>query len=100
MGISIRTTQWRYTEWLGWNVGNNLTNGIKPYPIWNESYGIELYNHSNITTDENDLNGYDNYNFAYDSDKKDIVQQMHQLLYSTWDNESWALNYRYRNDRY
>ena len=91
MGISMRTTEWRYTEWLGWNVGNNIS--IYPYPLWNKVYGIELYNHSNITTNENDLNGYENYNYAYDNDKQNIVNQLHQLLYSTWDNQSWAINY-------
>eukprot|EP01084_Bolivina_argentea_P255056 428903_1 len=44
MGISMRTSQWRYTEWIGWNAG---TNNSKPFPIWDTIYGIELYNHSN-----------------------------------------------------
>eukprot|EP01084_Bolivina_argentea_P028479 52920_1 len=74
MGISMRTSQWRYTEWLGWNAGSNTS---KPYPLWNVSYGIELYNHSNSTVDENDMNAYDNYNLAYDDNMKDIVSKMH-----------------------
>ena len=30
MGISMRTSQWRYTEWLGWDIGSNIS---KPYVI-------------------------------------------------------------------
>ena len=86
MGISMRTTQWRYTEWLGFNPGSNTS---APYPLWNVSYGVELYNHSNVTTDENDFNAFDNYNLAYDDDMKSIVKQLHDELFSTWDNQTW-----------
>ena len=90
MGVSMRTPQWRYTEWIEWNPGNNKTKG---YPVWNgKKYGIELYNHSNNTINENDMNGYDNYNLAYDDQMKDIVQKLHNELVQTWDNQSWAIN--------
>ena len=95
MGLSLRTTEWRYTEWLGFDVGNNVS--VDPSVIWDEIYGIELYNHSNKTVDENDLNGYDNYNLAYEQDMKCIVDQLHNTLYTTWDNQTWGLKYRMKD---
>ena len=50
----------------------------------------------NNTIDENDMNAYDNYNLAYDADMKSIVDQLHDQLYKTWDNQSWAINFEYR----
>eukprot|EP01083_Nonionella_stella_P052525 139333_1 len=95
MGISLRTTEWRYTEWLGWDAGNNETGGnaVYPHPKWNDVYGIELYNHSNTTVDENDLNAYDNINLAYQQNMSDIVHELHEILYSTWDNQTWLDTY-------
>ena len=86
MGISMRTSTWRYTEWLGFNSGSNIS---KAHPIWDEIYGVELYNHSNNTIDENDLNAYDNYNLAYDQDMQSIVNELHSKLKKTWDNQTW-----------
>ena len=57
----------------------------------------ELYNHSNKTVDENDLNGYDNYNLAYQQDMKPVVDQLHNTLYTTWDNQTWGLKYRMKD---
>lgn len=91
MGISMRTVEWRYTEWLGFDAGSNES---KPMVVWDKVYGIELYNHSNVSVDENDLNGYENYNLAYDEEMKDVVDELHNLLYSTWDNQTSAINYR------
>ena len=79
----MRTPQWRYTEWLSWDAGSNFS---KPFPIWNETFGIELYNHSNNTVDENDFNAYDNYNLAYDNDMQDTVNKLHKKLLEQWDN--------------
>ena len=93
MGISMRTVDWRYTEWLGFDAGSNVS---KPTVIWEDVYGIELYNHSNVTTDENDMNGYDNVNLAYEDSMKHVVNQLHNQLYTTWDNQSWAMNYRHK----
>merc|ERR1712154_344161 len=74
MGISMRTVEWRYTEWLGFDAGSNES---KPMVVWGTVYGIELYNHSNVSVDENDLNGYENYNLAYDEEMKDVVDELH-----------------------
>eukprot|EP01084_Bolivina_argentea_P123501 218857_1 len=87
MGLSMRTTQWRYTEWLHWNVGSTTE---KPYPVWDIVYGIELYNHSNKTIDENDMNAYDNYNLAYEEEMQNVVEDLHENLYHIWDNQTWG----------
>lgn len=38
MGFTLRTPEWRYTEWVEWN-GTSLS------PIWDRSVGTELYPH-------------------------------------------------------
>jgi len=38
MGFSMRTKDWRYTEWAQWN-GTSLT------PHWGTNAGVELYDH-------------------------------------------------------
>merc|ERR1712176_511442 len=38
-GYSMRTSTWRYTERVAWD-GNRLR------PIWNQSAGVELYDHT------------------------------------------------------
>ena len=45
MGFTIRTNEWRYTEWVDF-VYNTST------PLWNTSkkYGVELYSHANDPT--------------------------------------------------
>merc|ERR1712066_301587 len=42
MGYTVRTDQWRYTEWRVWN-GTSLT------PIWETVFATELYDHRNET---------------------------------------------------
>ena len=43
MGIWKTTPNYRDSEWIEWNAGNNQTRG---YPIWNgRKYGIQIYNH-------------------------------------------------------
>ena len=38
MGFSLRTKDYRYTEWAGWD-------GKRLAPMWNVSAGVELYDH-------------------------------------------------------
>merc|ERR1711935_1082078 len=57
MGYSLRTTNWRYTEWAGWN-GTTLT------PIWTSLAGVELYDHRNETAN-NDFDATENVNLAH-----------------------------------
>ena len=39
MGFSIRTADFRYTEWAAWD-------GAALKPLWNVSAGVELYDHT------------------------------------------------------
>ncbi len=54
-------------------------------------HGIELYNHSNNTIDENDMNAYDNINLAYDEDMNSIVSKLHEELKASWDSQTWSI---------
>eukprot|EP01006_Ploeotia_vitrea_P045533 TRINITY_DN66951_c0_g1_i3.p1 TRINITY_DN66951_c0_g1~~TRINITY_DN66951_c0_g1_i3.p1 ORF type:complete len:526 (+),score=35.83 TRINITY_DN66951_c0_g1_i3:39-1616(+) len=76
MGVSMRTPDWRYTEWLTWN-------GTQLKPNWNDSRGVELYSH--IDDDGTDLNRFENVNQAYDNRYKGIVEKFHDLLRKSWD---------------
>jgi len=60
MGYSMRTQEWRYTEWVQWD-GANLA------PNWNVNAGIELYDHrgENTTTP----------NTCFDDEKKNVATQ-------------------------
>ena len=98
MGLSLRTTQWRYTEWLKFNQGNNKTGNaaVYPYPDWSDVHGLELYNHSNNTADSNDFNAQDNFNFSYEQNMKNTVDQLHNILKETWENQTWSIKERGR----
>lgn len=39
MGFSLRTPEWRYTEWVQWN-------GVTLQPLWDKRVGVELYPHT------------------------------------------------------
>ena len=89
-GLSIRTDDWRYTEWVKFNHGNNNQSA---YPEWNKNtsnisldsniYAIELYDHSNKDL-INDYNSYDTFNLAYNESLQETVNSLHKLLIQTW----------------
>ncbi|EDQ88843.1 uncharacterized protein MONBRDRAFT_32660 [Monosiga brevicollis MX1] len=70
MGYSIRTDQWRYTEWVEWN-------GVDFKPEWDKLVAGELYNHTGDTN--MDFDAFENYN-EYD-DQPDVVRQLSQMLH-------------------
>ena len=53
MGYSLRTAEWRYTEWVRWD-------GVKLAPIWGELIGRELYSH--VGDDGTDFDAFENVN--------------------------------------
>ena len=53
MGYSLRTAEWRYTEWVRWD-------GVKLRPIWDALVGRELYSH--VGDDGSDFDGFENVN--------------------------------------
>ena len=55
MGYSLRTAEWRYTEWKKWD-GATLT------PLWGASLGVELYDHRG--DDGMDFEAWENVNLA------------------------------------
>jgi hypothetical protein len=52
MGYSIRTEQWRYTEWVRFNCSllnpmSNCADAASAGPHWHDTLcGVELYNHT------------------------------------------------------
>jgi iduronate 2-sulfatase len=71
MGYSIRTDQWRYTEWPEWN-GKTLR------PIWSQvGNRTELYDHRN---DNNKMPSVEQFNIA--SKYPTIAKQLSTMLHS------------------
>ncbi len=70
MGYTMRTDQYRYTEWVRFS-------GAPLYkPIWNESYGTELYDHQRDPEE--------NWNRADDPDYKKVRVILSQQLHAGW----------------
>ena len=77
MGISIRTNNWRYTEWRHWN---NITLS----PDWTKDpVGIELYDHTD--DDSSTFDGsYEQFNLAGLPQYKTIQQQLATQLQTVY----------------
>lgn len=71
MGYSVRTVDWRYTEWLEWNQ-------TTLQPIWERVAGRELYDHRNEITFPTDFNSHENENLADDEAFADVVATLSQ----------------------
>ncbi len=72
MGYSMRTDQFRYTEWVKFR-------GAPHYrPNWNKLIGVELYDHANDPEE--------NKNQADNPEYKDTVAELSKLLHSGWRN--------------
>jgi hypothetical protein len=72
MGYTMRTDQYRYTEWVGWN-GTDLT------PKWAELKAAELYNHSEDRGAWTDADKYENVNLVSTADKSLVAALSKQL---------------------
>jgi len=77
MGLSMRTAEWRYTEWLPWDFESGTATSWEPV-------GIELYDH------RRDTGGYgtfdlDSENLAYDPRYAGEQTELSKQLRSTWD---------------
>lgn len=83
MGYSIRTDRWRYTEWAKWD-GKNLR------PIWEESAGVELYDHKGDDgpSSKASYEQFENVNVA--SQKLSVVASLSTQLRSHFDNDTVA----------
>lgn len=73
MGYSIRSKEYRYTEWLEWNKTTLL-------PIWDKLAGTELYDHRGIPTYPTDYNAYENKNHAGDQSYANVQKEFSAVL--------------------
>ena len=73
MGYTMRTTEYRFTEWYRFNRTNAKAN-------WTDIWGTELYDHTAHESFFND----ENYNQAYEQSKQDLVKELRNLLQAGW----------------
>ena len=75
MGFSMRTAEWRYTEWVEWN-GNTLR------PNWAKNAGVELYDHRS-GVNETSFDASENLNVAPKNPKvvSDLSKQLKALVH-------------------
>ena len=71
MGYSMRTSEWRYTEWVRWD-GDTLS------PDWTVKAGVELYDHNGDNGTSFDT--HENVNIAVDH--PDVVARLSKQLHS------------------
>ena len=69
MGYSMRTDQYRYTEWVEFNPHNFSVN-------WTNLYARELYLHS--------ADSEENYNVGNDSQYASLVSKLSKMLHNGW----------------
>eukprot|EP01065_Artemidia_motanka_P017171 TRINITY_DN2070_c0_g1_i1.p1 TRINITY_DN2070_c0_g1~~TRINITY_DN2070_c0_g1_i1.p1 ORF type:complete len:438 (+),score=136.17 TRINITY_DN2070_c0_g1_i1:333-1646(+) len=75
MGLSVRTAEWRYTEWLMWN-----QTALKP--VWGDVYARELYDHRNESGYPTDFNAGENANVAADPQFASVVADLSQRVHA------------------
>ena len=77
MGYTVRTEDWRYTEWVGWN-GSTLQ------AEWGALNATELYDHRTVVggPPDGDFDGWENINVAEASGNAGVVTQLSELLHS------------------
>ncbi|XP_044255648.1 iduronate 2-sulfatase [Tribolium madens] len=69
MGYSIRTTRYRYTEWIKFNHTTFM-------PDWSKVYGKELYDHL--------IDALENMNLVTRPELNDLINSMHKQLILGW----------------
>ena len=79
MGYSVRTADWRFTEWYAWD-------GSRCVARFGESIGIELYDHraAGVGT-ALDFDATENENVAQDSAHADVVAALRSKLRARFD---------------
>merc|ERR1712070_735082 len=82
MGYSVRTTEFRYTEFAEWD-------GQKLKPIWNSSvpsFGSELYDHKgNPGIGETAFDDFENENLAFKDEYQEVVAKLSKQLRDFYD---------------
>ena len=76
MGYTVRTHEWRFTQWLSFDPLRGTAN-------WNKSYGRELYDHRNSPVPHPSFD-YENYNVVADPANIEIVANLSSILKGGW----------------
>lgn len=79
MGYTVRTPEWRLTQWVRWN-------GTLLQPNFNMVNATELYWHSG--PDFSDFGAWENKNVASDPDNAKAIESLKKLLRARFDPES------------
>lgn len=77
MGYTVRTDQYRYTAWVGFNKCSNAT-CPSLLADWDTVHAVELYNHSSSPVPQH--YGVETINIAGLASSKPTVARLHQLL--------------------
>ena len=80
MGYTLRTTEWRFTEWTKWNVTS-----LSPDHTPSGLIGVELYPHKDVGVGYC-FDDFENKNVA--DDNPQIVAMMRSLLHSVIKNQT------------
>ena len=72
-GYSVRSLEWRYTEWHPWD-------GEKLQANWSVAVGIELYDYRSV--DMTDFDQFDRVNVAAEPAHEQVVKEMASVLHS------------------
>ena len=73
MGYSVRSDGWRYTIWVAWN-------GEMLKPVWEAVQGVELYQHSTLSTDfDGDYSEPLNRAVDPDSEAQAVMKSLHAV---------------------
>ena len=81
MGLSVRTSEWRYTEWYPWNK-------VKKEPVFvYYSVPSELYNH---TLSDDDFNANENVNHAGAPELAATQAALREVLLNHFQNDGGA----------
>lgn len=72
-GYSVRSLDWRYTEWHRWN-GDTLR------ADWSTTVGVELYDYRNV--DMTDFDQFDRVNVAAEPAHAEVLKDMAAVLHA------------------
>jgi len=73
IGYSVRSTRWRYTEWLRFD-------GVKLHGDFSKMVARELYDHQGDDGGAHDWDAFENVNVAEDAANATVLKEMHALL--------------------
>ena len=76
-GFSVRSLEWRYTEWHPWN-------GQELKADWDTMIGVELYDYR--TVDMTDFDQFDRVNVVAEPTHAEVVKEMASVLHAHFNN--------------